>query len=201
VGSSASSQKAVLLDEGDFLRIGYEGTWIVLRSLKGFVYLQYLLLHPDEKVHVSRLAALDGRADPHEGSRADPPSGDILDPRARREYRARLLELRAELDEAVHWADLERADSIRREIDSLTVQLARAFDRSGRARKMSDPIERVRKAVTKRIHDAIDRIAKQNPYLGRHLHNAIRTGYFCWYSPEFPVTWTSEPPPPLGTPS
>jgi hypothetical protein len=213
--SSPSSQKAVIFDEGDFLRIGYEGVWIVLRSLKGFLYLQYLLLHPDEKVHVSHLAALgdqrsglreagggiDGRDDPRGRSRSDPPSGDILDPRAKREYRARLVELRAELDEAVLWADLERADSIRREIDFLATQLTQAFNRRGRVRKMSDPTERVRKAVAKRIHDAIDRIAKQHPDLGRHLQNAIRTGYSCWYSPELPVTWTCEPPPPFETPT
>jgi hypothetical protein len=180
--------------------------------LKGFVYLQYLLLHPEEKMHVSHLAALgerrsgsrdaavgiDRRDDPHAGAPRDPPSGDILDPRAKREYRARLVELRAELDQAVLCADLGRADSIRREIEFLGMQLTRAFGRGGRARKLSDPMERVRKAVTKRIHDAIDRIAKQNTYLGRHLRNAIHTGYYCWYSPEIPVTWTSEPSPPFG---
>jgi hypothetical protein len=207
----------VFRNEGDFSRICYDGTWIVVRTLKGFVYLQYLLFHPEEKVHVSHLAALgeqrwsallregrlrtDGRDDPRERALRDPHSGDILDPRAKREYRTRLVELRAELDESVHWADLERAESIRREIDFLAVQLTRAFGRTGRARKMSDPMERVRKAVTNRVHDAVDRISKQNPYLGRHLHNAIRTGFSCWYSPELPVTWISEPPPPFGSSS
>jgi hypothetical protein len=210
--SSGSLQTAVFLDEGDFFRIGYEGAWMVLRTVKGFPHLQYLLLHPGEKVHVSDFAALgaqqsglrgagvgiDGRDDPQKGSRSDPHCGDVLDLRAKREYRVRLVELRAELDEAVRWADLPRADSIGREIDILTTQLARAFDRRGHARKMSDPMERVRKAVTKRVHDAIDRIAKQNPDLGRHLQNAIHTGYFCWYSPERPVMWSCDPHPPPG---
>jgi hypothetical protein len=204
----------VFRNEGDFSRIGYEGTWIVVRNLKGFVYLQYLLFHPEEKVHVSHLTALgeqrwsrllweggvgtDGKDDPHGRALRDPHSGDILDPRAKREYRARLVELRAELDEAVRWADLERAESIRREIDFVANQLTQGFGRTGRARKMSDPMERVRKAVTNRIHDAVDRIAKQNPHLGRHLHNAIRTGFSCWYSPELPISWTSELPSPFG---
>jgi hypothetical protein len=65
---------------------------------------------------------------------------------------------------------------------------------------MSDPTERARKAVTWCIHDAIDRIGKQHPDLGHHLHNAIHTGYSCWYSPERPVTKSSEPPPPFKTP-
>lgn len=211
---SASSQKALFLDEGDFLRIGFERARIVLRSSKGLVYLQHLLLHPHDKVHVSHLAALveqrsglreagfgiDGGDDLHDRSRGSH-SGDILDLRAKREYRTRLVELRAELDEALRWADLERADSVRREIDVLTMQVAQAFDRGGRARKTSDPIERLRKAVTNRIRDAIQRIGKQHPDLGRHLRNAIHTGYCCWYSPERPVTWGSEPPSSFGGPN
>jgi len=206
---STSPDGGVLLDEGDFWRVRYEGTWIAVRSLKGLVYLQHLLLRPEEKVHVSQLAALTdqrwsefvatgaGKKDfAHQQVRGDADLGNIIDDRARREYRARLADLRVELDEAIHWADFERADSIRREIDFLSTQLARAFGRNGRARKTGDPIERVRKAVTNRIHDALERIAKQHPSLGRHLHNAVRTGFFCWYSPEPPVVWTSPLHPP-----
>jgi hypothetical protein len=209
---SASSDGCILRDEGDFWRVRYEGTWIAVRSLKGLVYLQHLLLHPEEKVHVSQLAALShqrwsefvetkaGEGDyARQSARGEADLGAIIDERARREYRARLADLRIELDEAVHWADFERADSIRREIDFLATQLARAFGRNGRARKTGDPVERVRKAVTNRIHHAIERIAKQHPSLGRHLQNAIRTGFFCWYSPEPPIVWTSHLPPPGRT--
>jgi hypothetical protein len=61
-------------------------------------------------------------------------------------------------------------------------------------------MERGRKAVTNRIHDAIGHIEKPHPPLGRHLHNTIRTGFFCWYSPESPVVWTSLPAPPFDKP-
>jgi hypothetical protein len=212
VKPNASAMRAFFRDERDFWRIGYEGRWIAVRSLKGFVYLEYLLLHPEEKVPVFQLAALDDQrwsefAGTGAGGIGMAPlpstgqtnAGDVLDGRARREYRARLADLRAELDEALHWADLERADSIRIEIDFISTELARAFGRHGRARKMSDPMERVRKAVTNRIHDAIARIAGQHPSLGRHLRNSIRTGFSCWYSPESRVVWTSDPRLPLGT--
>jgi hypothetical protein len=210
-GGRASCDGTILRDEGDFWRVRYEGTWIAVRSVKGLVYLQHLLIHPEEKVHVSQLAALSdqrwsefvgtgaGEGNfAHQIVRGEADLGAIIDERARREYRVRLADLRTELDEALHWADFERADSIRREIDFLAGQLARAFGRDGRARKTGDPIERVRKAVTNRIHDAVERIVKQHPSLGRHLHNAIRTGFFCWYSPEIPVVWTSHLPPPRG---
>jgi hypothetical protein len=39
--------------------------------------------------------------------------------------------------------------------------------------------ERIRKAVTNRIRDAIARIDKTNPSLGMHLAKAIRTGSAC----------------------
>jgi hypothetical protein len=182
--------------EAIFWRVRYEGSWIAVRRVKGLVYLQHLLFHPGQKVHVSQLAAPSnprwselvgtgaGEGEfPHQFVRGEADWGAIIDERARREYRARLADLRTELDEALHWADFERAESIRREIDFLATQLARAFGRSGRARKTGDPIERVRKAVTNRVHDAVERIAKQHPRLGRHLRNAIRTGFFCWKSP------------------
>jgi len=202
IALSVSSKTALFVDEGEFVRIGYGRAWIAVRSSKGLVYLKHLLLHPQEEVHVSHLSALvEQRSDLREAgfgvdvaddlrkrSRGDSHSGDILDPRARREYRSRVADLRGELDEALRWADVERADSIRREIDVLTMQLEQAFDRRGRARKMSDPIERVRKAVTNRIREVIQRIDKQHPDLGHHLRNAIHTGHYCRYSPERPVT-------------
>jgi hypothetical protein len=192
--------------------VGYESSWIAIRSLKGFVYLRYLLMHPEEKVHVTHLAALGdrrwsefARTGPRERDSShllllvDPDSGRVLDERARREYRTRLADLRAELDEALRWADIERTDRIRREIDFLSEELARAFGPTGRARKMSDPLERVRKAVTNRIHDAIEHISKQHVSLGKHLRNAIRTGIFCSYVPETPVVWNPDSSPPFGT--
>lgn len=189
-------------EEGEYWQIAYDGSRIGIRNLKGLFYIQYLLLHPDEKIHVSNLAALGDRRSPSPsvekldgvangleitGSLAD--AGDVLDARATQEYRERLVDLRGELDEATRWADLERADSIRREIGFLTAQLTAAYGRNGRARKLSDPSERVRKAVTKCIREAIERIAKRHPSLGRHLRNAIQMGFYCSYSPESSVSW------------
>jgi len=189
-------------EEGEYWQIAYDGSRIGVRNRKGLFYLHYLLLHPDEKIHVSNLAALGDRRFPPpcvdkldgvtsglEVTTRLADAGEVLDARATQEYRERLIDLRGELDEATRWADLERADSIRREIGFLTAQLTAAYGRGGRARKLSDPSERVRKAVTKCIREAIDHIAKQHPSLGRHLRNAIQTGFYCSYSPESAVSW------------
>jgi hypothetical protein len=59
----------------------------------------------------------------------------------------------------------------------------------GRPRRLLDPAERARKAVTWRVHDAIDHIEKVHPALGRHLRRSVRTGSFCAYDPAEPTAW------------
>lgn len=52
-------------------------------------------------------------------------------------------------------------------------------------------LERHRSAVTKRIRDALNKIEKNHPALGRHLHARVKTGYECGYvlDPDQPVIW------------
>ena len=57
------------------------------------------------------------------------------------------------------------------------------------ARRLDDPAERARRAVTNRIRDALARIETGQSALGRHLRTSIRTGTFCSYQPERTVAW------------
>lgn len=52
-------------------------------------------------------------------------------------------------------------------------------------------VERTRSAVTKRIRDALQKIEKNHPVLGRHLSARVKTGYECMYAPDpdHPVVW------------
>lgn len=65
-------------------------------------------------------------------------------------------------------------------------QLASAYGLAGRPRKTGDPGERARTAVTARIRDAIRRIERLHPELGKHLARSIRTGTSCAYDPDPP---------------
>ena len=67
---------------------------------------------------------------------------------------------------------------------------ASAIGLGGRDRKTSSNAERARPA-TKRIKQAIQKIAEVLPALGRHLSARIKTGYFCSYNPhpECPMAW------------
>lgn len=55
----------------------------------------------------------------------------------------------------------------------------------------SAALERARSAVTKRIRDALQKIEKNHPSLGRHLSARVKTGYACMYAPDpdQPVAW------------
>jgi hypothetical protein len=55
--------------------------------------------------------------------------------------------------------------------------------------RLGDDTERARKAVSARIHEAIARIERVNPALGRHLRQAVATGTQCSYTPPEPVHW------------
>jgi non-specific serine/threonine protein kinase len=61
-------------------------------------------------------------------------------------------------------------------------QLATAVGLGGRDRRAPSDAERARSAVTKRIKEAIKRIGKAIPLLGRHLANQVKTGYYCSYT-------------------
>jgi hypothetical protein len=67
--------------------------------------------------------------------------------------------------------------------------MSRAVGLGGRARRLGDQTERARKAVSARIHDAIARIDRAHPALGRHLHQTVVTGTFCSYTPAAPTQW------------
>src|SRR5437773_6589344 len=127
------AQTAMFREEGEYWEILYEGTRIRIRSLKGLFYLRHLLQNPGAKTHVISLTALGehcASTASRSGRSADrglavPPkaplvvndAGPVIDARATWEYRGRLDELRSELEEASRWADVERAASIRCEID------------------------------------------------------------------------------------
>jgi adenylate cyclase len=191
------------LSEGDNWTIAYDGTSVRLRDAKGLQYLARLLGDPGREFHVADLlVAAAGEATPAAASElgaagrtgvdlvsALGDAGEVLDARAKAEYRRRLEDLRAEREEAAANGDAARAARAEEEIDFISQELAAAYGLGGRARKDADSGERLRKAVSNRIRDSITKLQRVHPVLGRHLDNAVRTGVFCSYVPEKPVSW------------
>lgn len=185
-------QANVFRHEGEYWTLAYRGRTARLRDTKGLSYIARLLAEPGRDLHVRDLAAIGQPGDTRRVSEAWCAEGDlgtILDARATAQYKEWLTDARQELDEATAAGDLGQAARLQHEIETITEQLTAAYGLGGRPRTAGDPGERVRKAVTNQIRRALDRIRAAHPELGRHLTNALRTGFACAYRPEQPVAW------------
>ena len=81
--------------------------------------------------------------------------GELLDERARREYRARLTEIERELAEAEEWSDEGRRERALDEREALLAELGAATGLGGRARTPGSTHERARVAVRKALVSAM----------------------------------------------
>jgi hypothetical protein len=190
IAATMADLPAVFRREGQFWTLTYRGHTVRVKDSKGMQDLARLLARPGEEFHVRDLA---GRNRDDSGSEV-PTAGDLgelLDARARAEYRRRLAELDDELTEAEACADLGRAERARNEREFIARELGAAVGLGGRPRRSGDPTERARKAVTARIRLTIGRIGQEHADLGRHLTNSVKTGTYCAYRPETPLSWTT----------
>jgi tetratricopeptide (TPR) repeat protein len=189
--------------EGEYFSIVFEGDSFRLRDTRGLRHIARLLASPGRELHsldlvatasgdaAAALGSPPAREDRLEGG-VPADAGDILDPKARAAYKARLEELGEDLREAESWRDAERAARARAEHEFLSRELSAAVGLGGRGRRGASPAERARQSVTKAIKAAIAKIARESPSLGRHLSTTIRTGNFCRYDPDprVPISWT-----------
>jgi pimeloyl-ACP methyl ester carboxylesterase len=159
--------------------LAFGGVVARLPDRKGLADLHTLLANPGVAIAATTLAG-----EP-EHSGAEP----MLDPTAVAAYRARLSELDGEQERADAAGDASLARVAGAERDSLLAQLRTASGLSGRTRRLGDPSERARKAVTARIRDAMARIVAVHPDLGAHLRASIRTGTTCAYEPARRIEW------------
>jgi hypothetical protein len=152
--------------------------------VKGMADLARLLSRPGEEVHVLDLVGPTAGAAPVQGD-----LGEVLDDRARAAYRQRLTDLDERIADAEADGDSDALARATEERDFLVAELTGAYGLGGRPRKAGDPAERARTTVTSRIRDAVSRVERVHPDLGRHLRASVRTGTFCSYSPERPQAW------------
>jgi tetratricopeptide (TPR) repeat protein len=191
-----SDDECLFRREGEFWTIAYCGVTCRLRDMKGLGYIAHLIAHPGHRIHVLDLfaqvggsgAAPNPTADLHAEDLeivSDPgDASEVLDSRARAEYRQRLSELHAELEEAERNNDIGCAERTRNELDSLTDGLRSALGLGGRSRRFTAETERARGTVSKSIRVSLERIRRSHQELGAHLSTCLRTGYFCAYLPD-----------------
>jgi hypothetical protein len=209
--AAPEASRSVFRCEGDYWTVVFDGSVVRLRDAKGLRHLARLLAHPGREFHAVDLEAAEAQAAPAAplGSRASGgqpelavradlgDAGVLLDATAKAAYRARLAELRTELEEAEGFNDLARAAKARQEMEFLVGELARAVGLGGRDRRAASHAERARLNVTRAIRAAVANLARDNPALGRHLAATIRTGRYCAYLPDprAPIAWKRWPGP------
>jgi tetratricopeptide (TPR) repeat protein len=170
----------VLTPEGESWALGYGAERFRLRDSLGLRYLARLLAEPGRPLHVLELSS----AGAERGEAVDAGDfGELLDERAREDYRGRVQELRTALDEAEQHADLARATQLREELDFLVAELARGVGLGGRARRGGSATERARSAVQRRLRNALERIEQQSPALASYLGQTVKTGIHCVFMP------------------
>ena len=183
LGGPSPARENLLRRDGQVWTVVFAGVTAHVKDVKGMADLAVLLARPGTEVSAGDLA----------GGTVEGDAGEILDAQARDAYKARLVELEAELDAADAAGDSARSDAAQAERDALLAQLSSAFGLGGRPRRAGAATERARGAVTWRVRDAIARIEAVHPDLGHHLRRSVRTGTWCAYDPDPPVAWSLTP--------
>ena len=172
---------------GGLWLVGTDGHRASLPALRGLSYLHTLVSHPDTDISALDLVAgQTGR-----GTVVEPAVGELLDDRARREYRARLDDLEQEIGQAEDWSDSGRLEQLSLEREALLSELGAAAGLGGRVRRPGSSHEKARVAVRKAIVFAVARVAEVDPWLGRHLRDRVHTGLACRYEsdPDVELGW------------
>ena len=183
VSQATAPNENALVRRGEVWTLSFEDAQALLKHSKGLADLATLLANPGAEIAAATLM--------HGAEPAAAPVGsdDMLDDRARSEFRARVQAIEEGLEEARSFNDLGRIERLERERDAILAELRVATGLGGRSRKLKDPSERARKAVSARIRESIQRIAEAHPAAGEHFADAVRTGTFCCYEPKSGVNW------------
>ena len=172
-----SAAEVSFAHEGDTWNVSGEGGTARIKDSRGVQMLAALVATPFREHHVLDLASASD--EPIDSGDA----GELLDEQARRAYRARILELTNEREEAERDHDPGRVARVRAELEAIEAELSRGVGLGGRARRAGKAAERARVNVQRRLAEAIKRIESLHPPLGRHLRTAVKTGAFCSYDP------------------
>jgi hypothetical protein len=162
---------------GGLWLVGREGATFVLPRMRGLEHLHRLLQQPGTGIPAVLLMGTEV---------VEQPGLEDLDDESRRVLGARLRVLDQALERA---PDEEERPDLREEREAVAAYLARGTGLSGRSRTSGGSAERARVAVRKAMVAALARIAEADPWLGRHLHGHVHTGFECRYDAAPDVHW------------
>ena len=166
----------------------YDGVPKSIGDSVGMTYICRLLQSGGQDIHAATLRGA--------GTGKDNPivlgsAGEVIDDRARREYRERITEIDEDLAEAESNHDLARKDRLNEEREALIKEITRSTGLHGENREASSDRKRARQSVSAAIHRALKAIKKEHEPLWQHLTNSLKIGEFLSYQPDQPTTWTT----------
>jgi tetratricopeptide (TPR) repeat protein len=198
------SVSAVFRRAGDLRHTSFGTASAVLKDLKGFRYVERLLVEPGREFHVLDLVAVEQGTLPTNSHAVGPVDLDgqvgnagsglpMLDEAARNAYRRRLAEIDDDIDTAALMNDPARRQRAEQEREFLLAELTASVGLGGRLRSVGSDAERARTAVTRSIRYALEQLARHQPAMSGHLEHAIRTGTYCRYvvDPVNPIDWAT----------
>jgi hypothetical protein len=191
-GTATPVRAASLARDGSAWIVACGDTRVRLPASKGLAYLAELVANPGVERHALDLVdRVEGVHAEGVDRRALGDAGEMLDGKARAAYRARVEELRADINSAFDAGADTRAEELQAELDLLVAELSRAFGVGGRERRSASAAERARLNVTRSLRTAVTRVTDALPDAGAALDRGLRTGIYCRYEPkpDEPVRW------------
>ena len=93
-------------------------------------------------------------------------------------------------EEGATLGEMAEAQDARNQAAEINDFISKNTDLWGRPRKQADEADRIRKRVSKRIHEAIDHIRSAgHEALAQHLDGCLKTGFDCVYGPKPTIRW------------
>jgi tetratricopeptide (TPR) repeat protein len=174
IGETSSPSTPSIRYIGGSWEMVANGERVVVPDSAGMRHLARLLGSPNQDIPAAELA----------GTGIESSRQEVVDREALVQYGHRIEALRHDLEDAEADADIERAASLRVELDQLVEHVEASMGLAGKSRTFVDSNERARTAVQKAIRRAIDRIKLPAPRLGDMLSRCIHTGTSCRYLPD-----------------
>ena len=193
----AESEQYVFRFTGTVFEIAFGQQTLYLADAKGLRYIQMLLARPQEAIdsvclmNPSGQSPLNINAAAQEGLSIGSPeiSSDIIDCKARDEYKKRLVEIGEERSLALEVCNQTKIAELDQEAERLGDELKSSVGLGGKLRKTSGTGEKARKAVAASINNALKKLEKGHPSLWKHLSESLERGATCTYKPKSPISW------------
>lgn len=168
---------------------------------KGLHYIHHLIQHSPKEFGALALANLNKKGDRTkilnqcEAEELTDSSTfkeqEILDSKAKKEYKERLNEIDKELEEANKNNDIGQIEKLEEEKQAIVDELKNATAIKGKPRHFSDEPEKARKMITEAIKRSLEAIKEHDKDLYEYLDKHIKTGTTFFYNPEQSTDWVT----------